>query len=358
MTMFADFGHSPSSVSFPLPEQDVLRVAVAGGGSWGTALAHLLAVRGHEVTLILRDVTVAHAINTRHENPRYLAGHALHPALRASTEPAELAGRHVWVLAVPCQQLRAYLALVRPWLGTSTVLVNAAKGLEMSSHDTMEQVVRSALNLGDKESEQHNSYAILSGPSFAAEVMECQPTAVVLGCACDVLGARLRQVFSTQWFRCYSSTDVRGVELGGAMKNVMAIAAGMCEGLGFGHNARAALITRGLAEMSRLGTALGAQGRTFMGLSGLGDLTLTCTGDLSRNRQVGLRLGRGEALEHITHSLGMVAEGVKTAEALHGLAHVHKVSAPITAAVCGIVRGNMAVREAVTLLMTRELREE
>lgn len=334
-----------------LLQADSLRIVVVGGGSWGTALAHLLCVGGHEVCLLLRDQSVATAVNERHENPRYLAGHALHPALRASLDPACVASAQLLLLAVPCQQLRSCLHSLAPHLAPRTVLVNAAKGLELQSNNAMEQVVHSVLGADV-------SYAILSGPSFAAEVMKSLPTAVVLGCADEDRGARLRQLFSTNWFRCYSSTDVRGVELGGAMKNVMAIAAGMCDGLGFGHNSRAALITRGLTEMRRLGMALGAQEKTFMGLSGLGDLILTCTGDLSRNRQVGLRLGQGEDLEHITASLGMVAEGVKTAEALHHVAQVKEISAPITAAVCGIVQGVLPVREAVVQLMTRSLKEE
>lgn len=329
-----------------------LRIAVAGGGSWGTALAHLLAVGGHEVRLVLRDAAVAEAVNTRQENPRYLPGRELHRAVRAGTNPALLAGRDLVVLAVPCQQVRSFLEQARPHLGAGAVLVNAAKGLETGRLETVGQVAEAVLKgLSPR-------YAVLSGPSFAAEVLDRQPTAVVLGCADEALGGRLRAVFSTDWFRCYSCTDVIGVELGGALKNVMAIAAGLCDGLGFGHNARAALITRGLAEMSRLGVARGARAMTFMGLSGLGDLTLTCTGDLSRNRQVGLRLGRGETLDDITASLGMVAEGVKTTQAVCALAGQLGVSAPITAAVHDILYRGKAPRAAVTELMTRALKEE
>ena len=329
-----------------------LRVAVAGGGSWGTALAHVLAVRGHSVRLILRDAAVAEAVNTRHENPRYLPGRMLHARVTASTLLQDLGGRDVLVLAVPCQQVRYFLLEAQPFLADGAVLVNAAKGLEIGARLTVGQIVGQVL--GHKAPR----YAILSGPSFAAEVLDEKPTAVVLGCAAEDLGAHLREVFSTRWFRCYSSTDVMGVELGGALKNVMAIAAGICDGLDFGHNTRAALMTRGLAEMSRLGVACGARAMTFMGLSGLGDLTLTCTGDLSRNRQVGLRLGQGESLEHIVHSLGMVAEGVKTAQAVHALALESHVSAPITAAMHAILHEGKCVREAVTELMTRTLKEE
>lgn len=329
-----------------------LRVAVAGGGSWGTALAHVLAVRGHEVRLILRDNAVADAVNECHENPRYLPGRTLHSSVTASTKPADMAGRDLVVLAVPCQQVRDFLITSGDVLSQGAVLVNAAKGLEIGSLSTVAQVVDEVL------AHKKPHYAILSGPSFAEEVLDEQPTAVVLGCADEQVGAWLRTVFSSRWFRCYSSTDVTGVELGGALKNVMAIAAGVCDGLGFGHNARAALMTRGLAEISRIGVASGARAMTFMGLSGLGDLTLTCTGDLSRNRQVGLRLGQGESLEDIVRSLGMVAEGVKTAEAVHALAARLGVSAPITAAMHVILREGKCPRAAVTELMTRTLKEE
>ena len=201
-------------------------------------------------------------------------------------------------------------------------------------------------------------YAVLSGPSFAREVVECKPTAVVLGCVDEALGASLRELFATSWFRSYSSTDVRGVELGGAVKNVIAIAAGVSDGLEFGHNARAALVTRGLAEITRLGVALGARPSTFMGLSGLGDLMLTCAGDLSRNRQVGLRLGRGESLAAITGAMRTVAEGVKTSAAVYRLAQSLGVDMPITAAMNAVLDGSLAPAEAVAGLMSRALKEE
>lgn len=339
---------SPQAPSFPpVPAS----LCVAGGGSWGTALAHLLAARGHDACLWLRDPVVAEAVNTRHENPRYLPGFVLDSRLRASTDPA-LLGRELLVLAVPSQQLRGWLETHRACFRPGVVLVNAAKGLETGSLATCEQVAVATL----KDLRPH--YAALSGPSFAAEVLRGLPTAVVLAARDESLGRNLREIFSGPFFRCYSSTDVTGVEMGGALKNVMAIAAGVCDGLGLGHNSRAALVTRGLAEMSRLGAARGASERTFMGLSGLGDLTLTCTGDLSRNRQVGLRLGRGEALEAITRSLGMVAEGVKTTAAVHEMAARLRVEAPLSAAVYGILYKDQCPRQALKELMARDLREE
>lgn len=330
----------------------VLRVAVAGGGSWGTALSHVLASAGHETTLVLRDEAVARAVNERHENPHYLPGRALHPGVKASTSTACLKDMDLLVLAVPCQHQRNWLKSVRRNLAEECVIVNASKGLENGTCLTMSRVVTEEL------SDLSPRYAVLSGPSFAAEVMDGQPTAVVLGCGDESLGARLREVFSTPFFRCYSSSDVVGVETGGALKNVMAIAAGICDGLGFGSNARAALITRGLAELSRLGTAMGARPLTFMGLSGLGDLVLTCTGGLSRNRQVGLRLGRGEKLNDIVASLGMVAEGVKTAEAAALLASRLHVSVPVTEAMRRVLYENADPAGAVRDLMERPLKEE
>lgn len=329
-----------------------LRVAVAGGGSWGSALAHVLASAGHDVTLVLRDEAVARAITEQHENPRYLPGRTLHEGVKASTSPEELKTCEVLVLAVPCQHQRSWLRAARPLITGETVIVNASKGLETGSCLPMSKVASEELSLPPSR------YAVLSGPSFAAEVVDGQPTAVVLGCEDETLGAQLRSIFSAPFFRCYSSTDVTGVEMGGALKNVMAIAAGVCDGLGFGSNARAALITRGLAELSRLGTAMGARPLTFMGLSGLGDLVLTCTGGLSRNRQVGLRLGGGESLESIVSSLGMVAEGVKTAEAARMLARRLHISAPVTEAVCRILQNDATAADAVRDLMDRPLKEE
>lgn len=334
-------------------------IAVLGGGSWGTALAHLLAHAGHDVTLLLRDAAQATHINAHHENPRYLRGVPLHPGIRAVAgsmggpeHAAALEGVGILVLSVPCQALRAALRGLAGAVPSDCVLVNTAKGIEVSELVTAESMVR------DELPGHLSRYAVLSGPSFALEVASCKPTAVVLGCRDERLGARLREVFSAPWFRAYSSSDVPGVELGGAIKNVIAIAAGLSDSLGFGLNARAALVTRGLAETSRLGVALGARASTFMGLSGLGDLMLTCSGDLSRNRQVGLRLGVGETLDAIAASMNMVAEGVKTTQAVYRLAQRLGVDMPVTTAMYGVLYGNVPPREAVQALMSRQLKEE
>lgn len=332
-----------------------MTVTVYGGGSWGTALAHVLAWGGCETRLLVRDAVVAEAVNERGENPRYLPGLRLHEGVRAVLDPSVLAHSDLWVLAVPSQSQRAALERVRQLLGPDTVVVNAAKGIELNSLKSMSAVAAEGLGCPGNFARR---YAVLSGPSFAREVVEGKPTAVVLGCADEALGASLREVFATSWFRSYSSTDVRGVELGGAVKNVIAIATGVSDGLNFGHNARAALITRGLAEITRLGVALGARPSTFMGLSGLGDLMLTCTGDLSRNRQVGLRLGRGENLTAITEAMNSVAEGVKTSAAVYRLAQSLGVDMPITAAMNAVLNTSLSPTDAVRGLMSRALKEE
>ena len=359
------------------------KTVVYGGGSWGTALANLLAQASsctvrrtgegtgddtengaygamglrQDVILLVRDPKQAEAINREHENSRYLPGEKLSPGVRAvvasSPEGVDaLAQTGLLVLSVPCQVMRGVLESLRGALSADCVLVNTAKGIETRDLVTGEQMVATALP------EALERFAVLSGPSFALEVIRGKPTAVVLGCRSETLGAALRNVFYTPRFRAYSSTDVTGVELGGAVKNIIAIAAGISDGLGFGLNTRAALVTRGLAEISRLGLAMNARQSTFMGLSGMGDLLLTCSGDLSRNRQVGLRLGRGESLQHITDSLHMVAEGVKTTDAVYRLARSRGVDMPVTSAMHAVLYEGLNPVEAVETLMNRALREE
>lgn len=330
-----------------------MNIAVLGGGSWGTALAHMLAGKGHEVHLLMRDASVAEAVNSRHENPRYLKGLPLHPGVRAQTDPAKaLPGAEFILNAIPCQQIRGAFQDMAPLFAPGCVIVNASKGIEISGGLPVSRIIDQVLG--------HRSprYAVLSGPSFAEELLKNMPTAVVLACADATLGAHLREAFSTPVFRTYSSTDVIGVELGGAVKNIIAIAAGLSDGLGLGGNARAALITRGLAEISRLGAAMGARASTFMGLSGMGDLVLTTTGDLSRNRHVGRELASGKTLEQISASMNMVAEGVHTTYAVHALAGQLGVDMPITTAVHALLHNHLPPEKAVRDLMTRALKEE
>jgi glycerol-3-phosphate dehydrogenase (NAD(P)+) len=329
-----------------------MRVAVIGGGSWGTALANLMAGRGHDVHILMRDAEAARTLEEKRENPRYLPGFALEKTLHAgiSAERA-LEGARLCLLAVPAQHMREILISTAAQVPADTVPLCVSKGIEQESLAPMHSVVEDAWPV------QAGRYAILSGPSFAHEVMEGKPTAVVLGCADPVLATNLREALSTPLFRIYSSADVLGVELGGAIKNVMAIAAGICDGLRLGYNARAGLITRGLAEMSRLGQAMGANQATFMGLSGMGDLVLTCTGDLSRNRQVGLRLARGEGMPRITAGLHMVAEGIETTESVCGLGERHGVDLPLARAVRAALAGGSPA-DLMRNLMTRSLRDE
>lgn len=330
-----------------------MRIAVVGAGSWGTTLAGLLADKGRDVSLWVREKELADIIQQTAENSWFLPQVKLPPSLRVSSDLEEsLRGAQYVLMAVPCQFLCLVLRQMRPSLPSHPVIVCCSKGIEIESLRPMSGVVMDELEGLDPQ------YAVLSGPSFAREVSQRLPTAVTLGCRDKTLGAELQLALSTQYFRVYLSQDYRGVELGGALKNVMAIATGICDGLEFGTDARAALITRGLAEMSRLGVALGAQGQTFMGLSGLGDLVLTCTGDLSRNRQVGLRMGRGESLQSIVHSMRAVAEGVKTTQAVYELGRREEVDLPITEQVYEMLYAHKEPRQAVYDLMTRALKEE
>lgn len=330
-----------------------MRVTVLGGGSWGTALAHHMARKGHEVTMLVRDVHMAANLNDNHRNSVYLPGMELHPSIRAETEPRlALTDADICLLSVPCQFMRESLSRIASCLPSHCKLVCASKGIEVANMQRMSQVVEQVLP------DYSNRYAVLSGPSFAKEVVQGKPSAVVLACHDTQLGKRLRSLFSNEQFRVYSSTDVTGVEIGGAVKNVIAIAVGFSDGLNLGHNARAALITRGLAEISRLGKALGAHESTFMGLSGMGDLVLTCAGDLSRNRQVGLRLARGESIAQIAAGMVQVAEGVKTTEAVYLLSQDLDIEMPIAQAMYRLISEGDAPARLVNELMTRALREE
>jgi len=329
------------------------RIVVLGSGAWGTTLADLMARKGYSVVLWGRDPEQMERMRRSGENERLLPGVRLSSGLGLSSElGSAVEGVRYVILAVPCQYLRGVLERAEPRFPEEARVVCASKGVELTSLKPMSSVVAEAL--GEKNPE----YAVLSGPSFAEEVCAGQPTAVSLGCENPAVGEELQRVLSTDRFRVYTNADRVGVELGGAIKNVMALATGIADGLGFGENARAGLITRGLAEMARLGKVMGGQTGTFMGLSGMGDLVLTCTGSLSRNRRVGLRLGRGEALETILSGMQAVAEGVKTAEALHRLGESMGVELPITDQVHAILYGGKAPGRAVEELMARELKPE
>jgi len=330
-----------------------MKIAVIGGGSWGTTLADLLAKQGHESRLWVREQAVMNEIRVTRENSWYLPGRKLSDNLDVSTDAASVAdGAKHFIFAVPCQFIRnAYQRFIK-YLPKNPVVICASKGIELDTLMTMSQVCDDAL------AAVRPRFAMLSGPSFAYEVIREMPTAVTLACKDKKAGREVQEALSTPYLRVYTAADVRGVELGGAIKNIIAIAAGVADGLGFGSNARAALITRGLHEMGRLGKAMGADRQTFMGLSGMGDLVLTCTGDLSRNRQVGLRLAKGQKLLDILSEMKMVAEGVKTTEAVHALGQKVGVEMPITEQVHAILYKDKEPAQAVFDLMTRALKDE
>ena len=330
-----------------------MKISILGGGSWGTALANVLAHKGENPWLWTRREEAAREINESGTNERYLPGLALSPNLRASADLAQvLRETQSIILAVPCQHLALFLREHRPLFPVRPGVVCASKGVELGTFRTMGQVVSEEL------AGLEPRYAVLSGPSFASEVVAGMPTAVALGCADPELADFVQALLSTESFRVYVNSDVLGVELGGAVKNIMAIASGISDGLGFGENARAALITRGLSEMSRLGAAMGARPATFMGLSGMGDLVLTCTGDLSRNRRVGLAIGRGQTLEQVLAGMHNVAEGVKTTQAVHALGLKLGIELPITGQVHAVLFEEKNPADAVRELMTRPLRGE
>ena len=334
--------------------QTNLRAAVIGAGAWGTALARHLTIKGLPVRLWAHESEVVDDINYRRENGRFLPGISLPSSLSATNSLAE-AVRHVDVIifAVPSHAARSILAKLAPLLNDPIPFVSATKGIEERTLKLMSQVMQEILG-----PTVHRTLAYLSGPSFALEVCQGRPTAVVLAGENADLVRRLQSFLMTPALRVYAGSDVLGVELGGALKNVMAVAAGVVDGLGLGHNTRAALITRGLAEMIRLGNAMGAETRTFYGLSGIGDLVLTCTGALSRNYTVGARLGRGERLADILKETHAVAEGVRTSRAAAGLATKYHIDMPIVDQVCSVLFDGKPPRQAATELMERAAKEE
>jgi glycerol-3-phosphate dehydrogenase (NAD(P)+) len=328
------------------------RLAVLGAGSWGTALAVHLARIGHDVALWARDGALVHEMERTRLNGRYLADAQLPDLVRPTTDiGAAVQGASLVVLAVPSHGFRTVVQQAAPWLGPDVILISTAKGLEAGSLARMSQV------LGE-ETGHSLPIVVLSGPSFAVEVARGLPTAILAASADSNAATVVQERFRGPAFRLYASDDVTGVEIGGALKNVIAIAAGVVDGTGLGHNAMAALITRGLAEISRLACAAGGRRDTLAGLSGLGDLVLTCTGDLSRNRHVGIELGRGRPLQDVLASMHMVAEGVRTTGAALALGARHGIELPITAQMAAVLDGRRTPREALETLMVRPQRQE
>jgi glycerol-3-phosphate dehydrogenase (NAD(P)+) len=326
-------------------------IAVLGAGSWGTTLADLLARKGTTVRLWAHEPDVADAINARHENAVFLPGAALATSLTASHDAAEVVrDADLVVSAAPSHAVASVLSAAAGAMRRGTPVVSATKGIEPAELLLMSQLAARIL--------PGQPFAALSGPSFAREVFDGQPTAVVSAATDPAIARLVQEAFSTPRFRVYSNPDVIGVELAGALKNVIAIAAGMLEGLGLGHNPRAALITRGLAEITRLGRAMGADPLTFAGLAGMGDLILTTTGSLSRNRGLGVALAEGQSLDEYRAAHRSVAEGANTSRAAAALAAREGVEMPITANVCAILFDGKSPRDSVSELMERDLKAE
>ncbi len=331
-------------------------LGVLGAGSWGTALAVHLATHGHQVVQWARNPELADEVQRERRNQTYLPDIVFPDSLRVTSDLSELAAIRIVLVVVPShgfrRVVRDYLEVVPA--GRSTVLVSGTKGIETETLARMSQVCFEEAVSADREVH----FAALAGPSFAAELVRAMPTAAVVASNEGDLGAELRELLASPTFRLYSTTDVVGTELGGTSKNVIAIAAGVVSGLGLGHNTLAALLTRGLHEITRLGIACGGKSRTLSGLAGMGDLVLTCTGGLSRNRQLGLDLARGLSLEEISGSTSMVAEGVRNSQAVSRIAASRSVEMPITEQMVEILYRGKSPREAVGSLMTRDLREE
>ena len=332
----------------------MLKVGVVGAGSWGTALASHLALKGLGVDLWVRERDVFRQIRDRRTNETFLPGIRLSEKIQPAQSLRKLAfEKDLVLIVVPSHVFRNTLHKLAPYLSSEIPLLVGTKGIENETLMTMSQVVKSVI-----PEFRADRFACLSGPSFAREVCEKHPTAVTLASSNEGLARQLQGLFSTEYFRVYTTGDVVGVELGGALKNVIAIGAGVSDGLGFGSNARAALITRGAAEIARLGVSLGAEPVTFAGLAGIGDLILTCTGDLSRNRMVGLKIAQGMPVDKIISSMKMVAEGIKTSLSAYRLAQKMGIEMPITTEVYHIIYRGKDPRRAVKDVMTRELKVE
>jgi len=325
-------------------------VAVIGAGSWGTTVAHLAA---HNTSTILwaRDPAVAEEVSLHHVNSRYLAGYQLHPGLRATSSLAEAVGQaDLLVMGVPSHGFRSTLAQVREHLRAWVPVVSLAKGLEQGTRRRMTEVIQEEL--------PGHPYGVLTGPNLAKEILAGDAAAAVIAMSDETIAVRLQDIFANDLFRVYTNNDVIGCEVAGALKNVMAIASGMADGLGTGDNTRAAVITRGLNELSRLGQAMGGDPMTFAGLAGMGDLVATCVSSQSRNRHVGEQLGRGQTIEQVIEEMHMVAEGVKTAAVVMELADEYGIEMPIAEEVYRVVHEGCPAPEAYRGLLRRQVTSE
>ncbi|HBO84368.1 MAG: glycerol-3-phosphate dehydrogenase [Deltaproteobacteria bacterium GWC2_42_11] len=329
-------------------------IGIIGAGSWGTTLANLIAEKGYNVSLWVRRDDLCQKIKKIGENPDYLPGIKLSGNIQPTTLMEHAVKEKTFIVcALPSHHVRSVVQSAKHLFSPNTLILSASKGIEDDTLLTVSGIFKTIL-----PEVMHKNIAVLSGPSFAKEVCLKLPTAVCIAGEKKEVSERFQGLFGTEYFRVYTNSDVAGVELGGALKNVIAIAAGICDGLGLGNNARAALMTRGLAEITRLGGKLGANPLTFSGLSGLGDMVLTCTGKLSRNRYVGSMIGKGFGLDEILKNMKMVAEGVRTTMAAYELSKRHGVPMPITEQVYNILYKNKDARDAVYKLMTREQKGE
>jgi glycerol-3-phosphate dehydrogenase (NAD(P)+) len=331
-----------------------VKIGVVGAGSWGTALADLLGLKGFKVDLWVFEKEVKEQIQDYRENKVFLPGFSLSANIFPSNDISEVVSKKDLVLiVVPSHVMRDTAQNIRGHISTGTIIVSASKGIENKTHLTMSGVLKETLpEITD------NLFAVLSGPSFAREVANKFPTVISVGSKDQKIAGYIQHLFATPYFRVYTNNDIIGLELGGAVKNVIAIAAGIMDGLGLGLNTRAALITRGLTEMRRLGLKLGADPRTFAGIAGIGDLVLTCTGNISRNHTVGKKIGGGMKLKEILSEMRMVAEGVKTAKSVYNLSRRLGVEMPISNEVYHILYDDISPREALHRLMTRDLKHE
>ena len=330
------------------------KVAVLGAGAWGTALAKVIGEKGERVALYCRRPDLVEQINRQHVNGRYLPSAELPPSLRATTDLEEtLHGASMVVFVAPSHATREMARLAAKWIPRNVPIVSATKGIENDSLTFVDEIL-----IAELPGHAHENFAFLSGPSFAKELASKLPTGVVIASTSDGVRDEVMKRFHAPYMRTYASRDIPGVECGGAIKNVIAIAAGAADGLGFGHNTRAMLITRGLAEMVKLSLARGGEAITLAGLAGMGDLVLTCTGELSRNRTVGLELGKGRKLPDIVAGLGHVAEGVKTTKSAFDLSKRLGIELPIVSEVYRVLYEDKPVLQAVKDLMSRELSAE
>ncbi|MEV7748139.1 NAD(P)H-dependent glycerol-3-phosphate dehydrogenase [Streptomyces griseorubiginosus] len=333
--------------------QHPARAAVFSAGSWGTAAAKILADAGTTVTMHARRTEIADAINTHHHNPGYFPDVQLPTSLTATTDPAAaLDGANYLVLSIPSQSLRTSLATWTPHIEPDTVIVSLMKGIERDTRKRASEVIAEVTGVAT------DRIAVLSGPNLAREIMAGQPAAATVACPDENAARLFQKACHTAYFRPYTSTDVIGCELGGAVKNVIALATGMAHGMGLGHNAAAVLITRGLTETIRLATALGADPATLAGLSGLGDLVATCTSPLSRNRTFGTYLGQGMSVAQVTAATQQTTEGVKSAEAILELARANGVEMPITETIAALLQDKISLDQATAALLERPTKPE